>query len=142
MKTLKEFMEQEKKESKQYKVFKFFADTDIIEEDVIKEFLNDNNLSEDDFKETVFDVLHSFCNSGQWNRKERPDVDVDQLMKGIQVEYEHTDNHLIAEKIALDHLSESENSGKNYYSFLKIMEKMIEEKFPLKKLENFYEENK
>lgn len=142
MKTLKEYMEQEKKESKQYKIFKFFADSDKIDEDVINDFLKENNFSEDDFKEIVYDILHVFCNSGEWNRNDRPDVDVDQLMKGIQVEFEHTDNHLVAEKIALDHLSESDNSGKVYYSFLEIMERMIEEKFPLDKLEKFYDENK
>jgi len=47
------------------------------------------------------------------------DVDPDQLDMGIHVEMEHTNNPAIAEKIALDHLAESDQ----YYTYLEEMEK-------------------
>lgn len=42
-----------------------------------------------------------------------------QLMKGIKVETEHTENKKIAKEIALDHLSELPN----YYDKLELIEK-------------------
>jgi len=48
--------------------------------------------------------------------KARPsEVDPEELKIGIKVEYEHTKDRKIAEKIALDHLAENPR----YYSLLK-----------------------
>jgi uncharacterized circularly permuted ATP-grasp superfamily protein len=46
-----------------------------------------------------------------------------QLKKGIEVEMEHTNNPLIAEKIAKDHLSEIPN----YYDYLETMEEQAKQ---------------
>jgi len=46
------------------------------------------------------------------------DVDKDELAMGIEVEYEHTPDKNIAERIALDHLAELDD----YYTRLKAME--------------------
>ena len=43
------------------------------------------------------------------------EVDPEELKMGIEVEYEHTKDKKIAEKIALDHLAENPH----YYSLLK-----------------------
>lgn len=46
------------------------------------------------------------------------DVDPDQLARGIEVEKEHVENDLIAQKISLDHLTENPS----YYDYLDAME--------------------
>ncbi|NIQ07559.1 MAG: hypothetical protein GWO20_18125 [Candidatus Korarchaeota archaeon] len=46
------------------------------------------------------------------------DVDPDELAMGIEVEYEHTSNKELSERIALDHLAELPD----YYTRLKKME--------------------
>jgi hypothetical protein len=47
------------------------------------------------------------------------DVDQDELLKGIEVEMEHTTNKKIAKEIALDHLAEKSN----YYTKLERIHK-------------------
>lgn len=46
-------------------------------------------------------------------------IDVNELKKGIAVEYEHTTSRMLSTKIALDHLAEIPD----YYTRLAIMEK-------------------
>ncbi len=46
------------------------------------------------------------------------DVDPDELLMGIEVEMEHTNNELIAKKIAMDHLTEIDD----YYTRLEEIE--------------------
>lgn len=59
-----------------------------------------------------------FCNAGKFNEKDNPPVDSEQLKMGIEVEYEHTNDPRIAERIALDHLAEFPD----YYTRLAKME--------------------
>ena len=47
------------------------------------------------------------------------DADPEELKMGVKVEYEHTTNPVISERIALDHLAECAN----YYTRLAKMEK-------------------
>ena len=56
---------------------------------------------------------------GRGDDLEEEDVDHDELMKGIDVEMEHTDDEDIAEEIALDHLSEDPD----YYTKLSTIHK-------------------
>ena len=57
----------------------------------------------------------------------KPSVfDKGQLEKGIAVEMEHTDNPEVSAEIAMDHLAESPESNKEYYTKLDTMEKEIE----------------
>jgi hypothetical protein len=65
----------------------------------------------------------SFWNQGDWNKKGQPEVDLEQLKIGIKIEYEHTNDQKIAERIALDHLSEISD----YYDRLVKMEKEAKE---------------
>jgi len=53
---------------------------------------------------------------------EKDDVDQAQLKRGIEIEYEHTDDWKLAEKIALDHLAEIPD----YYTRLDNMEKQAD----------------
>ena len=68
-------------------------------------------LSDDELK-TIIKMIgkHDFADLSKINKAE--------LEKGIQVEFEHTDNRITARLIALDHLFEIEN----YYSRLEKME--------------------
>jgi hypothetical protein len=52
-------------------------------------------------------------------------INQDELVKGIEIEYEHTRCKMIAKRIALDHLAEADNS--TYYTYLDIVEKKIED---------------
>jgi hypothetical protein len=137
MKTLLEFMEQNEEDSKMYKVFKFFLNTSNYDEKQIEEFTKKNKIKKEEFDEKCYNLLSKFLNSGEWNRKNRPKIDEEELMMGIEIEYEHSDNVLIAEKISLDHLSEMTDS--KYYSYLILMEKLMEEKVPLEKIEKLLE---
>lgn len=56
---------------------------------------------------------------GKHNDVPDSDFRLDELMMGIKIEMEHTDNPLIAKLIAKDHLSEIQD----YYSRLRKMEK-------------------
>ena len=47
----------------------------------------------------------------------------DQMEKGIEVEYEHTDDPAIAKEIAKDHLVEDDE----YYDYLEDMEELMKE---------------
>ena len=54
------------------------------------------------------------------------DVDANELVAGIEVEFEHSSDRTTAKKIALDHLAEFPDSPLGYYTALLLMEKIIE----------------
>jgi hypothetical protein len=56
---------------------------------------------------------------GLADKKNPKEFDQEQLMKGIHVEFEHTDDILTAMEIAMDHLTED----KDYYKKLEKIEK-------------------
>jgi hypothetical protein len=66
---------------------------------------------------------------GKHNHIPDSKFDREQLYKGIQVEFEHTDNPEIAKAIAKDHLSEH----KDYYIYLEKMEELLEKRSDNKK---------
>lgn len=49
---------------------------------------------------------HNMIHGGEADFKSEDDFDPDQLRKGIEVEYEHTDDYSLAKEIAMDHLAE------------------------------------
>jgi len=86
----------------------------------------ESKLSVSDIDNKYPNIPHSFIN--------------EQLIKGIKVEMEHTDNPEVARKIALDHLEENPF----YYEFLDKMEKElktldIDRHFQELQTENYYE---
>ena len=52
------------------------------------------------------------------------DVSMDELVRGIEIEYEHTPDDVMACKIALDHLAECDD----YYTRLQKMERECQRK--------------
>ena len=65
------------------------------------------------FKEFLKEIqdMDSFMKQGESNKKKvtAKDVDPEELKVGTKIEYEHTDDPKVAEKIALDHLAEHPN---------------------------------
>jgi hypothetical protein len=66
--------------------------------------------------------LSTFMKGGKSKGQEPPDLDPEELAMGIKVEMEHTDDPVIARKIALDHLTEFPGV---YYTALKAMEEVL-----------------
>jgi len=60
------------------------------------------------------DINKEFFNTGKHVGMDINSIDKDELLKGVEVEKEHTTNMKIATKIALDHLAENPK----YYSIL------------------------
>ena len=69
-------------------------------------------------EETAYEMLGSILSGGKSKGDKKP-VDPKELAMGVKVEMEHTDNKIIADKIARDHLSEVPD----YYTRLAAMEK-------------------
>lgn len=88
-----------------------------LKESRLEMFLSQDIVNEAD---TEIDFNEEFVNAGYANERgfTVEDADPDELAMGIKVEMEHTSNKVIAERIALDHLSEI----KDYYTRLKKME--------------------
>lgn len=63
-------------------------------------------LSVESIETFLLDLLHSFFSGGA--NKEGVEFDPEQLKAGIEEEMEHSDNTIIAEKIAKDHLAEDQ----------------------------------
>lgn len=70
----------------------------------------------DKMESITYNLLSSFFNNGNAKKKglKVKDVNIDELKKGIRVEMEHTNEPIIATRIALDHLAEA----KDYYTKL------------------------
>jgi predicted DNA-binding transcriptional regulator YafY len=96
---------------------------DDIMNPVMKSFLN---LAEMLIKEEPLPTMDEFFHQGLSAKKHvtREDVDPEQLRMGIEVELEHTDNRVVAEKIAVDHLAEDPL----YYTHLLEMETKYQKK--------------
>jgi hypothetical protein len=137
VKTLKEYIIIKSKESKQLKVFDYLMDNENYKED-LNSFLLDNEMKKDEFMDTAVELMVSFCSYGNWNSKDRPDVDETELTQGFKIETEHTNNPIIAERIALDHLAEF----KKYYSYLEVMEKLMGQEYSLDKLQKLVKDVK
>ena len=95
-------------------------------EEPIKDYADIHGLAEEldieaeKLEEKIYGLLQSFLSKGRFMEKGNIDkIDKKQLTMGIKVEMEHTDNPLIARRIALDHLTEISD----YYDRLNKMEK-------------------
>ena len=71
-------------------------------------------------EERAYQLIQSFFSKGRYMEEGKGvDIDIRQLEAGTKVEMEHTNNPVIARRIALDHLIELPD----YYSRLAVMEK-------------------
>jgi len=89
-----------------------------------REYIEDVKELNVDFK-ADFVAAGKFIASGKSKEDFQPQEQfLKELEKGIKVEFEHTNNKEISERIALDHIAES--WPVSYYDKLEAMEKEIE----------------
>jgi len=106
-------------------VIKFFRDNPNPSDEELHEWAEENNLSVDEVEEFAYALATSmveFLHGGLAFEAgfTEDDADPDELEAGIEVEKEeHTNNEMLAKKIAMDHLAEIDD----YYSRLDKMEK-------------------
>ena len=117
--------ESSKKENTKEKIVNFLTTSKKATMSELDEFCKNNSINVDDGLNICFGLLTSFFSKGRYNEKGNSEkFDSKELKMGIQVEYEHTDDKIIAERIAKDHLTEIPGTGNNdgYYSLLERME--------------------
>ena len=95
----------------------FFKSNPSPKDDEIHQLASELRIDKHRFEEIIYNLLGSFLGGGL-SSKFKGSYDKNQLAKGTQVELEHTDNKVIAKKIAMDHLAEMPD----YYDKLEVME--------------------
>lgn len=107
-------------------IIKFFKSKDIppTDEEVHK-FAENVGVSYEEFEGHIYMILHSIIKNMPGKHRDIDDSKFNprELQIGIQIELEHTDNHMLAKEITKDHLSEC----RNYYTKLLKMEKECED---------------
>ncbi len=103
--------------SMQKRIIEFFKDNPKPNDDEIHEFASNLGINKHRFEEMIYELLGSIFGYGRSIGFDG-EYDNHELAMGIKVELEHTNNRIIAEKIAKDHLSEIDD----YYTRLKKME--------------------
>lgn len=104
------------KENTQRKIIKFFQNNPYPKDKEVHKFAEHNNIDPDVLETEIYSLLSSILSEG---KKEAKNPDPKELKAGIKIEMEHTNNPVIAERVALQHLSEF----RDYYTRLKAMEK-------------------
>ncbi len=118
---ISDYLQEEKgAEEVQKKIMTFLADNPSPPDEEIHTFAEKEGIDTHQFEAYIYDILGSFVGAGRAKEEgfSEEDADPKELKMGIKVEMEHTTNPLIAERIALDHLSELGD----YYTRLAKME--------------------
>ena len=103
-------------------IIKWFLKNPYPEDDAVHTYAEKLGIDPDEFERHIYMVLSSFLSEGLSKGKDVKH-DSDELKMGIEVEYEHTTNPMMAKKIAMDHLVETPD----YYTRLKRMEEEAED---------------
>jgi|GEM_PF-6280738 len=89
------------------RVFNFFTkNKPPIKDDDYHKFAESENMTTDEAEQIAYNLLSSLLSGGLSKGVVDFDVDKNELEMGVEVEKEHTNNILLARKIALDHLKE------------------------------------
>jgi len=114
------------KDDNKAKLIEFFTKNKNPEDSKVHDLADKLGIDAHELESQVYSILSDIFTAGMYNDKIKSDpkfkVDPKELAMGIKVEMEHTTNPVIAERIALDHLSEI----KDYYTRLKKMEQEAE----------------
>lgn len=110
------------------KIFDFFRKNPHPKDEKFHKFIESLGKEHSKGEEAVYAIIGDLISGGKSKGKLNK-VNPKELEMGIEVEFEHTNNKEIAEKIARDHLAEFPN----YYSALLKMEKILEKEKPMKK---------
>lgn len=125
MKFLQYLKEAEAKKTPKEKIVELFTSESKISESDVEKLLKEIKIDRTEFDSIVYNLLTSFFNKGRYNKSNKKHkFDKKELEMGLAVEMEHTNDPIIAEKIAKDHLTEKPGTGNNdgYYSLLERME--------------------
>jgi len=106
--------EQDSGEGMKCRIVDFIASNPKPTDEQVHMFASSQGIAPDKLEEIIYSMLSEIIEKGKGG-----DPDPAQLAAGIQTEMEHTSCPRLAEYIARAHLHEC----KNYYSFLKKMEK-------------------
>lgn len=99
-------------------IIDFFTYYPEVTPDMIDKLANTLKMEVPTLNNEIHAIMTSLFNRGLFVKNPNTPIAPDQLRMGIQVEMEHTDNPLIAERIARDHLTEMPS----YYTRLAEME--------------------
>lgn len=102
-------------------IYNFLLNNPTPNIDDIQELADKLSLDVESLTLYAWKFLGSFCAYGYYNEsgKDADKFDTEELMKGIEIEMEHTNDEFIARRIAYDHLAEISD----YYTRLEILEK-------------------
>jgi hypothetical protein len=114
---LKLLVDQEEVTQVQEEIIKFFVSHPNPPDDDVHALADKLQLNPHEFESKIYALLGSFLGYGR-SKDFKGSYDPEELKMGIEVEKEHTNNAIIAERIAKDHLAEIPN----YYTRLKKME--------------------
>lgn len=87
------------------RIIEFFIMNKNPNDDQVHELAEQLKLRPDEIENYIYSMFSSFI-AGGISKGKKNEVDPEQLKKGIKIEMEHTDDPLIAEKIARDHITE------------------------------------
>lgn len=122
MQTLKNYlleMVEENEETVYDTVISFFINNPNPSDDAIHNLAKRIGINHDELEERIYLLLSDLLKDiGKNNHIPDKEFNQNELMMGIQIELEHTDNKLIAKMIAKDHLMELPD----YYTRLREME--------------------
>jgi hypothetical protein len=113
-------------------LYEFFAKNPNPPDSMIHTLSDVLGISPHDVEAEIYSILSSFMANGRYNESGKIEAEIpeDELKAGIEVEYEHTTDKVMARRIAMDHLAEIPGTGNNdgYYSLLKKMEDSAKKK--------------
>jgi len=108
------------------KIVSFLIKNKNPNDDTVHKFAEELQMDVHKLESKIYELATNYAvllNSGRAkeNNLTKDKVDPKELQMGIEVEKEHTSDINLAEKVALDHLSEIPN----YYTLLKAMEETV-----------------
>lgn len=108
-------LQKDKEDTIRFKIIKRFNIDKKVTRKELERFASDNEISIDELYDIILEIFNQFL----YRRYDDKKIDRDQLEKGIEHEYEHTNDREIAKIIALDHIKQISD----YYDKLETFDK-------------------
>jgi len=108
-------LQKDKDDTIRFKIIKRFNVDKKVTRKELERFASDNEISIDELYDIILEIFNQFL----YRRYDEKKVDREQLEKGIEHEYEHTNDREIAKIIALDHIKQISD----YYDKLETFDK-------------------
>lgn len=108
-------LQKDKEDTIRFKIIKRFNVDKKVTRKELERFASDNEISINELYDIILEIFNQFL----YRRYDDKKIDRDQLEKGIEHEYEHTNDREIAKIIALDHIKQISD----YYDKLETFDK-------------------